>query len=810
MQEEQVKRGNKKESVCYHCGEDCARDLFISADHKNFCCEGCRLVYELLSKNELCEYYDLEKNPGLSQKLSVRPGKFDYLDHDEIKNKLFDFRSEDYSIITFYLPQIHCNSCIWLLEHLGKLDQFIISSRVNFLKKEVTVNFNEKKGTLKQVAELLTRVGYEPYISLRDVQEKKVNNIQRKDLYKIGIAGFCFGNIMMMSFPEYFSSGHLGERGLKELFAYLNFILSIPVMFYCGSVFFTSAYSGLKQKTLNIDAPIALALIITFGRSVYEIATATGSGYFDSLTGIVFFMLLGRFFQKRTYQSIAFDRDYTAYFPVSVSILENGEERQVPLAELKSGQRIKVYNNEIIPADAILFRGEALIDYSFVSGEQIPVKRSLGEIIYAGGKQTNGAIELELIKEVSQSYLTQLWNRGTVNDKKDLSFIHSLSRYFTYVLFTIAIAAATYWYVNDADKTWKALTAVLIVACPCALLLSATFTNGNILRMFQRGGIYFKNEEAVEKLTKIDTIVFDKTGTITKNGSFQVSFHGNELSGNQRSMIKSLVSQSSHPLSRAIKEFLDQDESIEVKNFKEKHGEGIQGMINGVLLKTGSLYFVSDIKLPDGLAETGKVYVSVNNAVTGYFNIKAMYREGLEKWLTDLQKKYEVYILSGDNDAEKTYLNSLIRKEERILFNQSPHDKLNFIKKLQHNGKQVMMLGDGLNDAGALMQSNVGVAVSENVNNFSPACDAILEGKHLCKTDRFIKYSTQGKKIIYGSFVLSVIYNIIGLYYATTASLEPMIAAILMPLSAVSIVLFTTGCSAVLGRDMIEESVNKG
>ena len=279
----------------------------------------------------------------------------------------------------------------------------------------------------------------------------------------------------------------------------------MPVFFYCSTEFFVQAWKGIKHKFLNIDAPIALAIFITFGRSLYEVLSHTGPGYFDSMSGIVFFMLIGRYFQNRTYQSISFDRDFKSYFPLGVSVINtDGIEKQISVSELKVGDRIKIHNDEIVPADAILFFGKATIDYSFVTGESLPIEKSIGEIVYAGGKQTSGAIELEVVKEVSQSYLTQLWNNDAFKENKEevkVSFIHRISRYFTYALFSIAISAAIYWSINDSSKIWGAVTAVLIVACPCALLLSATFTNGNMIRILNKYKLYVKN--------KRETKVFD-------------------------------------------------------------------------------------------------------------------------------------------------------------------------------------------------------------------------------------------------------------------------------------------------------------
>ncbi len=800
---------NQLKTICYHCGENCEYES-INDHEKQFCCYGCKMVYELINKVNLCAYYDLNKTPGASQKTSVRKDKFAFLDDETVKFKLILFKDEKQSNAIFYLPQMHCSSCIWLLENLNKLNKGIIQSRVNFLKKEVSITFNNHLTSLRQAAELLANIGYEPHISLNELSEKKIKKYDRSSIYKIGIAGFCFGNIMMFSFPEYFSFGNIEEKGLKSLFYFLNLGLSLPVFFYCASEFFISAWKSLKQKFLNIDAPISLAIMITFTRSAYEIISGTGAGYLDSMAGIVFFMLLGRFFQNKTYNTISFNRDYTSYFPLGVTIIdENGIEKQSSVSKLKAGQRIKVHSNEIVPADAILFLGKAQIDYSFVTGESLPVQKSIGEIIYAGGKQTGGAIELEVVKEVSQSYLTQLWNNDVFkkddHDKKK-SFIHFVSRYFTVALFSVALSAAIYWYFHDVSQIMNSVTSVLIVACPCALLLSATFTNGNMLKVLQRFGFYAKNSNVIERIANADTIVFDKTGTITLQQQSQVKYEGPLLSAEMQQLIRSLVNQSSHPLSKAITASLPHSKTLPVKKFNEVIGMGITGNISGNKIIIGSEEFVFGRR--SASMGSSKVYVCINNEVVGLYKITTSYREGFPELIAGLGQKYETALISGDNDSENIYLRSVFGNRAQIKFEQQAQDKLNYIKYLQQNKKNVIMVGDGLNDAGALKQSDVGIALTDNINNFSPACDVIMDGKSFKALGLLFEYCGKGKQIILCSFLISIIYNIVGLYFAFFGKLQPVIAAILMPVSSITIVLFTTGMSSILSFKLFKQYKN--
>ncbi|WP_235906171.1 heavy metal translocating P-type ATPase [Ginsengibacter hankyongi] len=799
------------QTSCYHCSEPC--DDTIKADDKAFCCNGCKQVYLLLNENNLCNYYKLEKNPGIKAKGKFTSERFGYLEDAAIINKLVEFNSTQQTNVVFQLPQMHCSSCIFLLENLHKINEGIVTSKSNFQKKEVFIVFNPQLITLRKVVELLAFIGYEPNITLNDTRNKKPVTFNWKQIYKIGVAGFCFANIMMLSFPEYFSGGNIGQAGLKETFTWMNLALSLPVLFFSASGIFISAWKGLRQNYLNIEAPIALAIVVTFGRSYYEITTGHGAGYLDSGTGIVFFMLIGRWFQNKTYESFSFDRNYKSYFPLGVTVIKDGIEKNIPVTQLKKADRIILRNEEMIPADSILIKGNASIDYSFVSGETTPVEKKTGDLIYAGGKQTGSSIELEIIKEASQSYITELWNNDIFNSKKneEKSFIHPWSRYFTLALFTIAFFTILFWWKYDSSKILPSLTAVLIVACPCSLLLSATFTYGNMLRIFGKNKLYLKNASVIEALAKVNTIVIDKTGTITQNKPSQVTYEGTPLTAKELLAVKNITRHSSHTLSKIIASSLQSEPgSLHVEEFKEYAGKGLEAKVNNMYVRMGSAGFIN--QFDHGLIsyDTGThVHVMMNDVHMGKFTVSNQYRDGIQELADNLKKeKYGLYILSGDNDSEKEKLKKIFNKNTQLRFNQSPQQKLDFIKSLQGfsisspglRGKNVLMLGDGLNDAGALMQSNVGIAVSDNSSQFSPACDAILDGTNVKLLDKFIAFARSGKTIVTISFILSILYNIVGLSYAVRGMLSPMIAAILMPASSISIVLLVTVLSSISAR----------
>lgn len=793
------------ETTCYHCGDICP-DLKISREEKYFCCEGCKTVYEILQENDLCQYYNLEENPGIKIKTPGMGNRFAYLDDAGVQRKLIRYRDEQQTMVMFYVPQIHCASCLWLLENLYRMREGILSSRVDFVNKEVTIGFDEGKISLRQVVELLTSIGYEPSLNLEHLEGKQTKNVNRKLYIQLGVAGFAFGNIMLLSFPEYLGMREAADWTHSQFFGLISIILVLPVFLYSSQSYFTSAWHSLRKRYLNIDIPIALGILVLFGWSVYEIASGMGGGYLDSLAGLVFFLLIGKWYQSKTYSRMSFERDYTSYFPIAITRIEGEEETSVPLTDLQPGDIILVRNQELIPADGVLMSGVARIDYSFVTGESKPVYKRQGDDLFAGGKQTGSAITLQLTKKVSQSYLTQLWSQDAFSKEHDLNLAgiaNKLSQYFTPTILVLGLVTFLYWVVaGSLPVAVQALVAVLIVACPCALALASPFTFGNALRMFGRGNFYLKDTHAIERLAAVDTIVFDKTGTLTQSRHRNITFHGKPLTGQEENLVRCLVKQSTHPLSRELYDYLESPAICDISNYNEVEGKGIEAMVGPYLVRIGSRSFLGkDIQAPPEVAPLQtQTWLSINGELRGYFSFENQYRQGLEDVITRLKSQYHLAIISGDNESERERLEHMMGMGLEMRFNQLPQNKLAYIKHLQQQGYNVMMVGDGLNDAGALKQSDFGLTISEDVNNFSPACDAILDAFRFDKLTNYISYSKGAVKVVKAAFAISLMYNAVGLFFAMQGMLSPVIAAILMPVSSLTVVLFSTLATWWLAR----------
>lgn len=782
--------------ICYHCGQDCKEDS-IQFNEKNFCCSGCKSVYELLTTNQLDDYYDCELRPGISP----NEQDFSFLDNLNYKRRLIQFSNGQIAKISFYIPKIHCQSCLYLLENISKLKPGIEKSQLNFSKKEITIWYSEGEIQLSEIASFLSRIGYEPLINL-DIEDKetkkKVNLKQRDLLIKLGVAGFCTGNSMLFSFPEYLG---LEDLGFSQFFGYFNLFLGTISVFFAGNDYFKNVWNHIKLKKLTIEAPILLGILVAYFRSVWEILIHSEAGYMDSVSGLIFLLLVGKWFQQKSIDYLSFERNFKSYFPLVVNkLVNNSEEVSLALRDIIIGDKIIIRSGEIIPADAILLKGKGKMDYSFVTGESEEIEIEKGNLLYAGGKLIGESIQIEIIKKLEQSYLTQLWEqdsfKNTLHKTENWeNFANKAAIYFTIGLLVLSTTVGIYWWFENPSIGAHVVVSILVIACPCALAISYPFALGQGIRWAAKKNFFLKNIQSFERLAMVDTLVFDKTGTLTLHKTNKKPRMVLEtIKEGEWSLIYSLVDQSTHPLSRQLKRFIEENffvQKSKLVEFKNILGKGIEGKFeNGMVIQLGSSKWIkgSNSVKEDFFSSESSIYISINHSYKGYIEFPWMNREGIEGMLLSLKNDYDLFLISGDKNGNKGILTDLF-KAENMRFECSPMDKLNFIKELQKQGRKVAMIGDGLNDAGALKQADLGIAVSDDHLHFTPASDGILLGAELKNLKTFIQFSRYGMTIIRKSFYLSLVYNSIGLFFAIQGSFSPLIAAIIMPINSISMLI---------------------
>ncbi len=792
-----MEKQTAEQLTCYHCGDAC-REETLRFDDKDFCCHGCKAVYGLLQESGLCDYYELTERPGVKEEDDATTVRAELFDLPEVREKLVEYSEDGITRVTLYVPQMHCSSCIWLLENLQRIEPAIIRSRVRFTSKELSITFREEQFSLRALVELLRRIGYAPLLSGgKNTAGQRGPGVPRMLYIKLGVAGFAFGNIMLFSFPEYLGAD-TSDPELMKGFQFLNFVFSLPVLFFSSTGFFTSAWAGLRTRTVNIDFPIALGIIALFARSVWDLLTGYGPGYFDSLAGLIFFLLLGRWYQAYTYQAMSFDRSLNDFLPLVVLRKRGSKEDPVSVGDLQQGDRIVVRDQELIPVDAVLLAGTGNIDNSFITGEPLPVRRNVGDTICAGGRQRGAVIELEVLRPFQQSHLKRLWEEHSGSDAAQRpampKMIDQVAQRFTIAVIFISVAAGLYWAGRDTDMIWPVVTAVLIVACPCALALSMPFAYGHTMRLLGKAGLFLRDSAVVERMAHIDSVVFDKTGTLTAREAYELRFEGSPLRPDELRRVHTLARNSTHPLSAVLADRLRPKDSatlvpssaIEVH---ETPGQGIEGTVEGLGVRIGSAAFAEGTEEHREPGEA-HVHIAIAGMHRGHFVMRKRARTGMADTVDGMRQFAKPWLLTGDATVDPEVQRVFANDEVRTAC--SPPDKAAHVRELQEQGRRVLMVGDGLNDAGALQQSDVGISVSETSAALTPASDAILDARHIQQLPAAVHLTRQARRIVVASLVISLAYNITGVSFAVAGKLTPLIAAILMPLSSVTVVGFVT------------------
>jgi len=783
---------HKTQLKCTHCGAAADVDPIVAGEAV-FCCEGCHTVYDILNQNNLCDFYALSDDAAVSLKGQKEiPWSLEEL--NLMASDFTVFENEGRRTVLFHIPSMHCSSCIWLLEKLSDLDAGIISSRTDFLRKQLKVTYHEGKTSFGSLIITLKKLGYEPNLMPEDAQVSSRKE-DRTTLIKLGVAGFCTGNIMMFSFPQYLGLNPGSDGQLTLLFNNLNIVLSLPLIFYCAGDYFTAFYHWLRYRSISVKVPLALGIGALWLRSIYEAYTLTGPGYFDSLAGLVFFLIAGTWLQNKAFDAMRFGEKARKFFPMVARTVVAGELVPCKVTDLKPGDRVRVISGEIIPADGILMGADAVVEYAYATGESAPQHKVAGEVLLGGGRNAAGMFEMEVIRPFDQGRLNEIWKTGEETEGKDTripDFEVVISRYFIITTLVLAILAFAYWMGINSNKAWFVLTAVLMVACPCALALAPPFSYNIVANFFASNGLFLRKPAVAGQLGQIRQIVFDKTGTLTEADK-TIAIIPASYSAEQRVLLYAIASQSRHPYSVAVCKALQGIELRRVDGFSEKQGKGVVGRIGNTEVLLGNLEHISGKKTQAQSLEKA-LWFRIGEVVLDPIQLEDVYRNRLGETLSALKHSgKDLYVASGDVKQEAAKLDQKFPNTfQGMEFQASPAAKAQMIHQLQAQG-HVMMVGDGLNDAGALKTGDVGIVVAENSNNFTPEASAILLQSSFDKLPDFLRIASKANRIVKETFVVSLIYNAIALSLAVTGQMSPLIAAILMPASSVALMLYAWG-----------------
>jgi Cu+-exporting ATPase len=783
-------------TLCRHCGEPCPTPDPASPLGP-FCCGGCEAVYAFVNGHGLGAFYACDVPPGVTQRAAALAGEgFAALDDPAVAARVLRLDTAALACAVFAVPGLHCASCVWLVERLWGVDPRIVRVEVDLLRRSVQVWFRRDRMSLRQVAELLAATGYAPDVP-HEAPRAGTTPARRRLHLQLGVAGFAFGNVMVFSIPRYASGAPL-EAPFQQLFDALNVALATPVLLYSAADYLRRAWRALAMFRLTLDVPVALGLLALYGRSVVDIVGGRGPGFMDSFAGLVFFLLVGRLFQEHAFDRIAFDRTFRSFLPLTVRVSRGEAWVPTPIEALRIGDRIALRPQEVVPADAVLVDPSGTIDYAFVTGESTPVAVTLGERVHAGGRVVDGALRLDVTQPVEHTHLARLWNHPAFGADRRHWITGVSARFgtwFTVATLALAAAGAAAWW-PDAGMAVQVASAVLIIACPCALTLAAPVTLGTAMSQLAPRGLFLKEPAVALDLSRIDTIVFDKTGTLT--GGDARALPPADLPDADWRHVQRLAAASAHPVSRAIAGGIAADRPVAGR--VEVPGQGLRGVVDGHDVVIGTAAFVASTAGADvdSAAAGSGAALAIDGRFRGWTRLAAPIRHGIEAAAASLTRRYDLWLLSGDNGADAPRWTALFGL--RRLFQQSPDDKLAFVQARMAEGRRVLMVGDGLNDAGALAAADVGLAVSDDTACLVPACDAMVRGRALAELPALLRYARHARHVIVLCFAVSVVYNVLGLTLALQGRLTPLATAVLMPVSSLTVIGLSAGAMRWLAR----------
>lgn len=780
---------------CTHCDEEVVVALYNIDDENQanpFCCQGCRTVYGVIHQKGLTDYYEIKNNSKIYKRRSpveLKKEKFNYLDDSDFTLE-YSYKNRDgLRTMEFYLEGIHCLACLWLVEKLPEFVNDVEHSRLDMGKSVATVTLKDN-GLFSNVARELNNLGYRPHPLKKN--EETVNLKKKEEhatLFKIGIAGAAAGNVMLYAICIYCGA----DGSFLKLFNLFTVILAFPVILYSAIPFYKSAWSALKKKQLNIDVPIAIALIAGFIQGLFNLIFKSGTNYLDTLCNLVFLLSMSRWLLSKIQEKGLNATDLNFFYhTTSVKKLEGSEFVEIHAKYLKVDDTILVEAGEIIPADGIILEGESNLNNSLLTGESLPIRSKKDDLVFSGTQNIDLPLTIKVLKTNADTRLGSILKEvesGWIHKARIVDFTNRLSKYFISAVFLLAALLIVMLVLQGkSNVALERAIALLIVTCPCALALATPVTLTNTLSRASKKGIIIKNDEVIEKLSEIKQVFLDKTGTITY-GNMKVESL-NLLEKTQLSIfdiIVTLEQKSNHPVARALKEYAKEKSPfrvLPVENWREIIGVGVSGSI------VGKFYEIKNSKV----FQDGKIIAE--------FKLRDQVRRDSKSAISIIENLgIKTHMISGDRTEIADEVGKMIGMNPiNIHAEVSPEKKLEIIDNSDH----ALMIGDGANDAMALSKAYVGVAVCGSMDISLRAADVYLTTPGIFPLVDLIVISKETMKVIYRNLTISIIYNIISVIGVFAGVVSPLTAAIIMPLSSVSVLISTVIGTKAL-RQKLEE-----
>ncbi len=780
---------------CSHCHLEFDSAVMIKDGEHYFCCNGCQGVFNLLSDEGLDGFYDK------SADVTLTPPTQQYEDSSNFNAPAFydKFVKKDedgFHEVSLIIDGIHCSACVWLNEKaLHKMDG-VIEANINFTNNKAHIVWADDVVKLSEIIDMIRAIGYNAYPYDASIQEANAN-AQRKEYYlRMAVAIFASMNIMWIAVAQYAGYFTGITQEMKTILNVAEGVLATPVLFYSGWVFFRGAYYSLKNKVVNMDLLVATGATLTYFYSIYITINEEGEAYFDSVSMIITFVLIGKFLEVLSKKNAADTLDIIGkHLPSEVNIVADNKIISCKLEDVNVGDTVVVSSGEKILLDGVISKGEGSFDESNLTGESDPIYKKVGDTIISGTTSIDADIHYRATKDFEHSTLSSLVAllESAINKKPKIEQLaNKLSEHFSTTILVLAFVTFIVWWLwpHDFETSFMVGISVIIIACPCALALATPVATLVGLSLGAKRGILFKEAAQLETMAKVDTLVLDKTGTITIGKPEVVKVHMFEEF--DKRFLLSIVKSSNHPVAQGIYKYLTQEEEIEellLENFSQVPAQGIVADCSGSQFFGGNKRLMDENNIDvDFASENSLFYFAIDHRVVAIYELSDRIKDDAQKILESLnQKGIDIVMLTGDNEQSAKKVAKAVGIEN-FLYEQTPQAKSEFIEKLHENEKTVVMVGDGVNDILALARADIGIVMGSGSDIAIDVSDVVLLNDSLSSLDDAFKISRTTYGLIKQNLAISLVYNAITIPLAMAGYVIPLVAAISMSVSSLLVV----------------------
>lgn len=790
---------------CYHCGEAVlAADknkfkVYIAPEEREMCCPGCQSVAEMIVGSGLSSYYEhrTDLSPTAKQLVPDELLRLEIYDDNEIQDE-FVYQDGDIKEITLTVEGLSCAACAWLIERSFRNTKGIHFINVNATSNRIAIKWVDEKIKLSDILKRISNLGYSASPFQADQHELMYNKQLKSYFRRLGLAGLATMQVMMFAVALYSTWFGDMEDMYRQLFRWVSLIVATPVLLYSAQPFYSNALRNLRTRTLGMDVPVSIALLGAYTASAYATMTGTGEVYFESISMFTFFLLFGRYLELRARKKTSeLSANMAKLIPnMALRVNEDDSEQLIPTKQLRINDSVIVKSGEVIPCDGMIIKGKTSVDESMLTGEFLPIVKSLESDVYTGSLNVEQTITVCVTKTHKHNLISEIirLQNTAQSSKPQISILaDKISRYFVLALLIISAGTYLFWLAYDPDKAFWITLSVLVATCPCALSLATPTALTCATSNLSRQGILIRKEHVIESLTKIDEVAFDKTGTLTK-GAFTLTKIKSDVGGElQESEVEqaellriatSLEQHSTHPIASAFK---TNEEKIRFDKTENHIGLGISGILGENSYKIGSAKFTQQISLESD----GKdilVYLTKNEQLIARFYIQDEMRDNVATTLDYIAESgVDVTLLTGDskNHTDKVTQNLAITNKKT---SQSPESKLAYINTQQADGKFMLMVGDGVNDAPVLSAATVSIAMGEGSDLAKNSADVVLLSTDFIAVKYMLATAKKTYKIIKQNLMWALGYNSLILPLAISGSVPPYIAVIGMSLSSLLVI----------------------